>query len=97
MKLSDYPALKKAFEYMLYDNVAEHSICAHILRKMDDANLVELEGVPDLGKFFKANDELSALKEEDFFEVCCGDQDSCVEVSPDTGEVLHFLFEEIHV
>lgn len=97
MKLSDYPTLKKAFEYMVADNVGDPRIYKVILNRMDNANLVELEGAPDLGKLFNANDELSKLGEEDFFEVCCGDQDSCVEVSPDTGEVLNFLFEEVRV
>ena len=97
MKLSDYPGLQKAFEYMVTDNVGLHAIIVHILKKMNEANLAELEGAPTPEKLSAANAELAKLGEEDLFEVCCGDQNSCVEVSPGTGEVLNFLFEEIHV
>ncbi len=95
MKLRDYPKLAKAFEYMLVDNVASQSTARTILHRVNEANLFDLDGAPDLGKFNRADAELKSLNEEDFFEVCCGEVESC-QVSTELREVLAFLFEEIH-
>ena len=97
MKLSDYPALKKAYDYMVFGNVTDHHLFRKMFERMENSNLVEMEGAPDLGKLFKANEELSNLSEEELFEICCSDEDNDVEVTPDTGEVLHFLFKEVRV
>ena len=87
--LSDFPTLQQAFNLMLADNIASVNFINAIRIKVMDQ---ELEPV---AAFEKAEAFLATLSPDDLYEVCCGDQDSCVEVSPDAGSVLAILFELI--
>lgn len=88
-KLSQFPTLQHAFNLMLIDNVASPSLIEAIRIKVTDQELEPVE------TFEKAEAFLAGLTQDELYEVCCGDQDSCVEVSPEAGEVLAILFELI--